>query len=126
MNPSRYLFILLIVPALVSVRSQAQAVADPKLVDSLIRVADSLNKILPFSPSVTSDSTAAQLADSLQVSANDTSRRTTDSLSEAASKAPKTEPYILTGKVKDKATGEGVPFATVFFSRHTGGHSGRS
>jgi hypothetical protein len=104
----------------------AQQAKDRQLVDSLLRVADSLNRHVPpvfLNLDRPIADSVMQLADTLrfdstQAQPADTTRRPEDSLrsiGQAAPAKPRGSGYVLTGIVRDKASGEGVPFANVFF-----------
>jgi hypothetical protein len=82
--------------------SHAQAGNEQHLIDSLVRVADSYNRLL--------------ILDTAGVRAGTPAADTAlpDSLRSAVS-GSSAEGYTISGAVKDKATGEGIPFATVFF-----------
>ncbi|MEO6832841.1 MAG: DUF5686 family protein [Chitinophagaceae bacterium] len=101
------LCLMLLSPFLLKAQSQ-----DARLVDSLVHVADSINRVVPFIYDTVSRK-HQNLADTgFQV--NDTTL-----ISKKDSSAPKiiaAPEYDLNGIIRDKATGEGIPFATVFFS----------
>ncbi|MBS1643821.1 MAG: carboxypeptidase-like regulatory domain-containing protein [Bacteroidetes bacterium] len=84
--------------------SRAQT-GDRQLADSLVQVADSLGRLGVYNYD-TSSRTMGNGADTAQ------QKEVTPSVAAA----PKMIEYELTGVVQDKATGEGIPFATVFFS----------
>ena len=95
-------------------RAAAQTINDAQLADSLVHVADSMSrvqKIIPDSLVHTTDSINHAL-DTNHI-AIDTSRATADTV--VKSVATGGEGYRITGTVKDKNTGEGIPFATIFF-----------
>ncbi len=93
-------------------RSFAQVSQEQRMIDSLVRAADSLNMRGAQRTEIPLiDSFPKQLPDSL---ATDSLRSGPDSTAVAAP-VPKAQPYTLSGTVRDKATGEGIPFATVFF-----------
>lgn len=90
----------------------SQVSRERQLVDSLVRVADSMQRVAQ--PVVVTDSMLQQVAgdttrDSARI-AMDTARRQPVATAPASG-----SPYTITGTVKDKNTGEGIPFATVFF-----------
>ncbi len=91
--------------------SNAQTGREQRLIDSLVRVADSIAGF------TVQDSAARSTDDSTGIQASGDSSRvdsgTVDSV-QASAIAPQIS-YEISGIVKDKATGEGVPFATVFF-----------
>ncbi len=97
----------------------AQEVKDQHLVDSLMRVADSLNRHVPpvyighqrpilDSVMIIPDSSAKDTT----VSASDSAR----SIGTAPSRNTRGQGYVLTGTIRDQASGEGVPFANIFFA----------
>lgn len=101
---SLYLLCCLLCIPLVSV---AQTPSDLRQVDSLVRIADSLDKIL-FNP-LTEAGNKDSYADSL--ARYDTSLRHLPAIAQATGK----EKYVFKGQVKDANTGEGIPFATLVF-----------
>lgn len=85
---------------------------DARLADSLVRVADSLNRVVPFIDDTISGNhgnlsdTGLQPADSAIIGIKDSTFPQIIAQPE----------YDFSGIIRDKATGEGIPFATVFFS----------
>ena len=79
------------------------SVHEMQLVDSLVRVADSMRKLDAFGL----DTALAKSQDTVAVG--------NDTLAKAAA-APLANPYKVSGTVKDHNTGEGVPFAVVTFA----------
>lgn len=106
-----FLLLCLLLPA----RGFAQVNPEQRLIDSLVRVADSIN----MHGSQRGDTIVAPAQRSADTAFQDSLRQNpTQQLrdsSAAVPQTPKGEPYTLTGIVRDKATGEGIPFATVFF-----------
>lgn len=102
-------FALFLLIALASWRpAAAQTDRDARLVDSLVRVADSMRRGMPRLDSVmiiTGDSAGKKFSNISNTPDTPT----------AVAEPPSGGAYVLTGTVKDKNTGEGVPFATVFF-----------
>jgi len=119
MGRSLFLFLTLVIVLLIPLRSHAQVGREQRLIDSLVRVADSMKRIgsPEMAPGSSADSTAQVVQDTLKATIADTAQQTTPD-SDSARQAPaQAVPggYEISGMVKDKATGEGVPFATVFF-----------
>jgi hypothetical protein len=106
------LLVLLSVALLSSHVLLAQKTEDRRLVDSLIRVADSLNRIATHPsdsvPAIPSDDT------SRRPTVADTARPFPDADAITAKPAA-TAQYEISGVIRDKNTGEGIPFANVFF-----------
>lgn len=97
--------------------SRAQRSDNQRLVDSLVRVADSMNRIVPFSDMQQSAVADSGRKDSLQVVVIDSAKQQADTVQavSATGNASSGGSYEISGVVRDKATGEGIPFATVFF-----------
>ena len=107
----RIFFLLLIIPLLVLLQTRAysQSLNDKQLVDSLVRVADSLKMA-----TATPDSTIHALDSA--VAMTDSSKIAPDtSAVPIATKPSGSGGYKINGAVKDRNTGEGVPFANIFF-----------
>jgi len=83
-------------------RAQAQVVDELRLVDSLVRVADSMDKAARLKTQP--DTNLITNPDSSVVTQVDTPAAAGTGVG-----------YTITGSVKDKNTREGVPFATIFF-----------
>lgn len=103
------LSLLLFIALLLSGQLYAQSGQDTRLVDSLVHVADSMARIMPRLDSVmilTGDSAGKKFP------VNGAARTDT---AKTVREAPAEGSYQFSGVVKDKNTGEGIPFATVFF-----------
>ncbi len=112
MRLSRLLLSIFIASFFASAPLCAQTVKERQLMDSLVRVADSMGIVAPDSVAFKSGDTAKITpADSLAAKpAADTTRAATATAATSSAGS-----YEITGVVKDKNTGEGIPFATVFF-----------
>jgi hypothetical protein len=95
----------------------AQVSQEQRVIDSLVRIADSMNmRGIERIDTVVTDT--PQRIPGMDSARSDSLRRDSAAIRDttaAAPQAPKGQPYTLTGIVRDKATGEGIPFATVFF-----------
>lgn len=104
------LLILLSVALFPSKQLFAQKMDDKRLVDSLVHAADSINRVVlqPDSTHVPTapDTNRPNVADTASIPH-------ADSVTKAAAAAE--AGYEISGIVRDKNTGEGVPFANVFF-----------
>ena len=95
--------------------AHGQTVDDRRLVDSLVRVADSIAHPVPSTPD-----TLAQIQDTTTI-ITDTATVVTDSVRQPENTTVQTAPtpqgggYRIHGLVKDASTGEGIPFANIFF-----------
>jgi hypothetical protein len=96
------LFSLLIICLLPSRSALAQTVDEKRLVDSLVQVVDSINRVMPR-------------LDSVRIVVGDSGKRVADTTRTATAGQPSAGGYEISGVIKDKNTGEGIPFANVFF-----------
>ncbi len=106
MRLSRLLLSVFIAALLTHAPLCAQTVKERQLMDSLVRVADSMGRVVPDSVAVKSGDTSKESV---------AAKPAADTPRTATATTPSEGGYEITGTVKDKNTGEGIPFATVFF-----------
>jgi hypothetical protein len=118
MRQSCLAFFVLLTALLLSRPASAQTVDEKRFIDSVVHIADSMGKAMNLP-----DSIVIITGDTSQKSAIDTNRLVGSNPDGTASDTTTNNPtaeaaqgdYEISGVVKDKNTGEGIPFATVFF-----------